>query len=172
MENSKGLSSNMYSNGNFMSLFGQDVETFTRTMLLNVDQLQKQLDKDELQEDGSMTAFWVITRTVLLNTLESRFNTSKMQTQESKIDTGKALDADLVDTESIGTDSTVQDDNSRSGNDTDADDADIIRSGSIKIINLLWDASTYASHFGMHHNCQDKRISPDVHISPFKKSKQ
>ncbi|GJX87463.1 hypothetical protein Tco_0339477 [Tanacetum coccineum] len=42
-----------------------------------------------------------------------------------KIDTGKALDADLVDTESIRTDSTVQDDSSRSGNDTDADDADI-----------------------------------------------
>ncbi|GJX43900.1 hypothetical protein Tco_0260576 [Tanacetum coccineum] len=43
----------------FMSLFGQDDDTFTRTMLLNVDQLQKQLDKDELQEDGSMAAFWV-----------------------------------------------------------------------------------------------------------------
>ncbi|GJV52071.1 hypothetical protein Tco_1447812 [Tanacetum coccineum] len=28
-------------------------------MLLNVDQLQKQLDKDEFQEDRSMTAFWV-----------------------------------------------------------------------------------------------------------------
>ncbi|GJU66775.1 hypothetical protein Tco_1253034 [Tanacetum coccineum] len=48
-----------------------------------------------------------------------------MQTQESKIDTGKALDADLVDIESIRTDLTVQDDNSRSGNDTNADDADI-----------------------------------------------
>ncbi|GJS21143.1 hypothetical protein Tco_0449775 [Tanacetum coccineum] len=34
----------------FMSIFGQDVNTFTRTMLLNVDQLQKQLDKDEFQE--------------------------------------------------------------------------------------------------------------------------
>ncbi|GJT41297.1 hypothetical protein Tco_0941162 [Tanacetum coccineum] len=43
----------------FMSLFGQDVDTFTSTMLLNVDQLQKQLDKDEFQEDGSMAAFWV-----------------------------------------------------------------------------------------------------------------
>ncbi|GJZ96598.1 hypothetical protein Tco_0668932 [Tanacetum coccineum] len=86
----------------FMSLFGQDVDTFTRTMLLHVDQLQKQLDKDKFQEDGSMTAFWV-----------------------SKIDMGKALDADLVDIESIRTDSTVQDDNSRSGNDTDVDDADI-----------------------------------------------
>ncbi|GKF10253.1 hypothetical protein Tco_0048179 [Tanacetum coccineum] len=48
-----------------------------------------------------------------------------IETQESKIDTGKALDADLVDTESIRTDSIVQDDNSRSGKDIDADDADI-----------------------------------------------
>nr|GEX91290.1 hypothetical protein [Tanacetum cinerariifolium] len=44
-----------------MSLFGQDVRTFTSTMLLNVDQLRKQLDKDEFQENGSMSAFWVVT---------------------------------------------------------------------------------------------------------------
>ncbi|GKA58236.1 hypothetical protein Tco_0757424 [Tanacetum coccineum] len=37
---------------------------------------------------------------------ERRVNKRQMQTQESKIDTGKALDADLVDTESIRTDST------------------------------------------------------------------
>ncbi|GJX62734.1 hypothetical protein Tco_0295634, partial [Tanacetum coccineum] len=41
----------------FMSLFGQDNDTFTSMMLLNVDQLQQQLDKDEFQEDGSMAAF-------------------------------------------------------------------------------------------------------------------
>ncbi|GJQ95382.1 hypothetical protein Tco_0006521 [Tanacetum coccineum] len=29
-------------------------------MLLNVDQLQKQLDKDKFQEGGSMAAFWVV----------------------------------------------------------------------------------------------------------------
>ncbi|GJZ65697.1 hypothetical protein Tco_0622393 [Tanacetum coccineum] len=136
-------------------LFGQDADTFTSTMLLNVDQLQKQLDKDEFQEDGSMAAFWVTN--TLLNTLESRLNTSEihysnhmdnvkkfaaertchqrqydrkvnkrqMQTQESKIDTGKAVDDDLVVTESSGIESKVQDDNSRSGNDTDADDVDI-----------------------------------------------
>ncbi|GJY45391.1 hypothetical protein Tco_0434454 [Tanacetum coccineum] len=46
----------------FMSLFGQDDETFTSTMFLNVDQLQKQLDKYEFQEDGSMAAFWVINK--------------------------------------------------------------------------------------------------------------
>ncbi|GJV02782.1 hypothetical protein Tco_1336351 [Tanacetum coccineum] len=89
----------------FMSLFGQDANTFTSTTLLNVDQLQKQLDKDEFQEDESMTAFWV--------------------TQENKIDMGKAVDDALVITESSGTDSEVQDDSSRSGNDTDADDAEI-----------------------------------------------
>ncbi|GJX09028.1 retrovirus-related pol polyprotein from transposon TNT 1-94 [Tanacetum coccineum] len=44
----------------FMSIFGQDVDTFTSTMLLNVHQLQKQLDKDKFQEDGSMAAFWVV----------------------------------------------------------------------------------------------------------------
>ncbi|GJR71716.1 hypothetical protein Tco_0084081 [Tanacetum coccineum] len=41
----------------FMLLFGQDVDTFTSTMILNVDQLQNQLDKDEFQEDESMAAF-------------------------------------------------------------------------------------------------------------------
>ncbi|GKC27922.1 hypothetical protein Tco_1035216 [Tanacetum coccineum] len=130
--------------GAFMSLFAQDVDTFTRTMLLNVDQLQKQLDKDEFQEDRSMTAFRVVQhfKDTLLQHLgnvkksiaerthhqrqyERRVNKRQMQTQESKIDMGKALDADLVDTESIRTDSTVQDDSSRSGNDTDADNADI-----------------------------------------------
>ncbi|GJT28075.1 hypothetical protein Tco_0908350 [Tanacetum coccineum] len=46
----------------FMSLFSQDNDTFTSTMLLNVDELQKQLDKEEFQEDRSMAAFWVINR--------------------------------------------------------------------------------------------------------------
>ncbi|GJQ91307.1 hypothetical protein Tco_0002446 [Tanacetum coccineum] len=56
---------------------------------------------------------------------ERRVNKRQLQTQESKIDTGKALDADFVDTKSIRTYSIVQDDSSRSGNDTDVDDADI-----------------------------------------------
>ncbi|GJR70816.1 hypothetical protein Tco_0016881 [Tanacetum coccineum] len=56
----------------FMSLFGQDVDTFTRTMLLNVDRLQKQLDKDEFQEDGSMTAFWVVNNQ-FQNFIDSKF---------------------------------------------------------------------------------------------------
>ncbi|GJX19771.1 hypothetical protein Tco_0222448 [Tanacetum coccineum] len=100
----------------FMSLFDQDVDTFISKMLLNVDQLQKQLDKDEFQDDGSMAAFWVYDR---------RVNKRQIQTQESKIDTGKAVDANLVVTESSGTELEVQDDNSRSGNDTDVDDPNI-----------------------------------------------
>nr|GFC18120.1 hypothetical protein [Tanacetum cinerariifolium] len=48
-----------------------------------------------------------------------------MQTQESEIDMGKAVNDDLVVTESSGTESKVKVDNSRSGNDTDTNDADI-----------------------------------------------
>ncbi|GJV06312.1 hypothetical protein Tco_1343968 [Tanacetum coccineum] len=48
----------------FASLFDQVVQTFRDSMLLNLDQLQKQLDKDEFQEDRSMAAFWVINKQV------------------------------------------------------------------------------------------------------------
>ncbi|GJZ64443.1 retrovirus-related pol polyprotein from transposon TNT 1-94 [Tanacetum coccineum] len=44
----------------FASLFDQDVQTFTGSMLLNLDQLEKQLDKEEFQETGSMDAFRVL----------------------------------------------------------------------------------------------------------------
>ncbi|GKB58488.1 hypothetical protein Tco_0914674 [Tanacetum coccineum] len=44
----------------FAILFGQDVETFIGTMFLNVEQLEKQLDKEEFQEIGSMAAFKVL----------------------------------------------------------------------------------------------------------------
>ncbi|GJZ10489.1 hypothetical protein Tco_0583001 [Tanacetum coccineum] len=56
---------------------------------------------------------------------ERRVNKRHMQTQESMIHTGKAVDNGLVVMESIRTESEVQDDNNRSGNDTYADDADI-----------------------------------------------
>ncbi|GKF23759.1 hypothetical protein Tco_0076081, partial [Tanacetum coccineum] len=48
-------------------------------------------------------------------------NKTQMQTQESKVDMGKALDADLVVTKISRTGSEVQDERSRSGNDTDTD---------------------------------------------------
>nr|GEW64554.1 hypothetical protein [Tanacetum cinerariifolium] len=64
----------------FMSLFGQDADTFTCMVLLNYDR---------------------------------RVNKRQMKTQESKIDSSKAVDADLVVTESSGTESEFQDDSSR-----------------------------------------------------------
>nr|GEV90441.1 reverse transcriptase domain-containing protein [Tanacetum cinerariifolium] len=41
----------------FVALFDQDIQTFTCSMLLNLDQLEKQLDKEEFQETGSTDAF-------------------------------------------------------------------------------------------------------------------
>ncbi|GJT74388.1 hypothetical protein Tco_1041113 [Tanacetum coccineum] len=46
----------------FATLFEQDVQTFTGILLLNLDQLEKQLDKDEFQGDRSMAAFCVINK--------------------------------------------------------------------------------------------------------------
>ncbi|GKF25112.1 hypothetical protein Tco_0081006 [Tanacetum coccineum] len=44
----------------FTTLFCQDLETFTGTMFLNIDQLQKQLNNNEFQEIGSMAFFKVL----------------------------------------------------------------------------------------------------------------
>nr|GEW33340.1 hypothetical protein [Tanacetum cinerariifolium] len=44
----------------FATLFEQDVQTFTRTMLLNLDQLKKHLSKEEFQELESFSAFRVL----------------------------------------------------------------------------------------------------------------
>nr|GEZ93375.1 hypothetical protein [Tanacetum cinerariifolium] len=41
----------------FTTLSGQDIKTFTGTIFLNVEQLEKQLDKEDFQEIGSMAAF-------------------------------------------------------------------------------------------------------------------
>ncbi|GKC65796.1 hypothetical protein Tco_1098394 [Tanacetum coccineum] len=84
----------------FTTLFCQDLETFTGTMFLNMDQLQKQLDNNEFQEIGSMASFKVL-------------------------ETQLILDASLVIIESNGTESQKQDTSSRSGNDAHVNDADI-----------------------------------------------
>nr|GEW71583.1 ribonuclease H-like domain-containing protein [Tanacetum cinerariifolium] len=44
----------------FATLFRQDVEIFTGTLFLSVDKLEKQLDKEEFQEIGSMAAFRIL----------------------------------------------------------------------------------------------------------------
>ncbi|GJX82817.1 hypothetical protein Tco_0332298 [Tanacetum coccineum] len=121
----------------FATLFGQDVETFTGTMFLNVDQLEKQLDKEEFQDIGPMAAFKVLETQfqtfikpgIYLDDeyviMTRKVNERQMQTIVEKVDTSKALDASLVDTESSGTEFEKQDTSSRSGNDAHVDDADI-----------------------------------------------
>nr|GEW01201.1 hypothetical protein [Tanacetum cinerariifolium] len=116
----------------FATLFGQDIESFTGTMFLNVKQLEKQLDKEDFQEIGSMAAFNVLEMRFQMfitaqhkREYDSWMNERHMQTTEEKIDTSKALDASLVDTESSGTESKEQYTSSRSGNDTHDDVVDI-----------------------------------------------
>nr|GEV59392.1 ribonuclease H-like domain-containing protein [Tanacetum cinerariifolium] len=72
--------------------------------------------------------------------------------QESKIDTGKAIDDDLVVTECSGIESEVQDDNSMSGNDTDADDA---------YIRPIYDEEPMAEVDYYSEQCQVKSTMPD-----------
>nr|GEW27148.1 hypothetical protein [Tanacetum cinerariifolium] len=116
-------------------------------MFLNVEQLEKKLDKEDFQEIGSMAAFNYTQlailefRNILIQHMESVkksiderehykreydswVNERQMQTTKEKVDTSKALDASLVDTESSGADSKEQYTSSRSGNDAH-DDADI-----------------------------------------------
>ncbi|GJT77550.1 putative ribonuclease H-like domain-containing protein [Tanacetum coccineum] len=86
----------------FATLFGQDVETFTSTMFLNVDQLEKHLDKEEFHKIGSMAAFKIqqFHDTLHKREYDNRVNERQMQTTEEKVDTSKALDVILVETES------------------------------------------------------------------------
>nr|GEX57973.1 hypothetical protein [Tanacetum cinerariifolium] len=88
-------------------------------MFLNVEQLEKQLDKEDFQEIASMATF------KLKREYDSWVNERQMQTTEEKVDTSKALDASSVDTESSRTESKEQDTSSRSRNDAHDDDADI-----------------------------------------------
>nr|GEU90348.1 hypothetical protein [Tanacetum cinerariifolium] len=102
----------------FATLSGQDIETFTGTMFLNVEQLEKKLDKEDFQEIGSMAAFNAIPefRETLIQHLESVkksidervqlkreydswVNERQVQTTEEKVDTSKALDDSSVDAE-------------------------------------------------------------------------
>nr|GEY75227.1 hypothetical protein [Tanacetum cinerariifolium] len=88
-------------------------------MFLNVEQLEKQLDKEDFQENGSMAAFNAIPEfhDIRIQHLESVkksideraqhkrkydnwVNERQMQTIEEKVDMSKALDVSLVDTKS------------------------------------------------------------------------
>ncbi|GJT25026.1 hypothetical protein Tco_0894963 [Tanacetum coccineum] len=66
----------------FATLFGQDVETFIGTMFLNVDQLEKKLDKEEFQEIGSMASFKVLEKQFQM------FIKSRMYLDDEFVETG------------------------------------------------------------------------------------
>ncbi|GKF50917.1 hypothetical protein Tco_0147384, partial [Tanacetum coccineum] len=118
-------------------------------MLLNVDQLQKQLNKDEFQEDGSMAAFWVINRQ-FQKFIDSQFTlgydsqmAKKYFVQYTRFEVKQFRETLLQQMSNVkksvaertrhqrqydrssGTKSELQDTSSRSGNDTDADEVDI-----------------------------------------------
>nr|GEY40910.1 hypothetical protein [Tanacetum cinerariifolium] len=111
-----------------------------------MDQLEKQLDKEECQEIGSMAAFKYFLeytqleiqefRDTLIQHMkyvkksidkraqhkrvyESRVNEREMQTTEEKVDTSKALDASLVITECSATNMEKQDTSSKLRNHAD-----------------------------------------------------
>nr|GEU72398.1 putative reverse transcriptase domain-containing protein [Tanacetum cinerariifolium] len=90
------------------------------TMFLNLDQVEKQLDKEEFQVTGSMAAYdGQMTSKYFREYTRIEVNERQIQTKEVKVDTGKALDASLVITEGSGTESAKQDTSSSLGNDAD-----------------------------------------------------
>nr|GEX88097.1 hypothetical protein [Tanacetum cinerariifolium] len=98
---------------------------------------EKHLAKEEFQELESFSAFRVlflqfqtfIYSQFLLDNDEGlmirKMNERQIQSKEGKVDSSKALDANLVVTKISGTESEKHDTSSRSGNDTHAEDADI-----------------------------------------------
>ncbi|GJU16359.1 hypothetical protein Tco_1144325 [Tanacetum coccineum] len=136
----------------FATLFGQDLETFNGKQFLYMDQLQKQLDNEEFQENGSMSAFKVL-ETQFQMFIKSRFYlddeyvdmTRNKFLQYTRLDIPEFRDTliqhmefvkksigeraqhkmDSVIIESNGTESKEQDTSSRSGNDAHVDDAEI-----------------------------------------------
>ncbi|GJZ20430.1 hypothetical protein Tco_0557020 [Tanacetum coccineum] len=95
----------------FVTLFGQDVETFTGTMFLNMDQLEKQLDNEEFQEIRSMDSFKI-----------PEFRDTLIQHMES---VKKLINERAHHKRESETKSKEQDTSSRLGNGAHADDADI-----------------------------------------------
>ncbi|GJV85495.1 hypothetical protein Tco_1525393 [Tanacetum coccineum] len=115
----------------FMSLFGQDDDTFTSTIQMTEKYFEENTRievkhfRDTLIQHTGNVKKSVAERTRHQRQYDRRVNKRQMQTQERKVDTSKALDADLVVTYSSRTESKVQDERSRPGNDTNTDDANI-----------------------------------------------
>ncbi|GJR73880.1 hypothetical protein Tco_0086245 [Tanacetum coccineum] len=104
-----------------VALFDQDNQTFTESLLLNLDNLEKQLDREEFQETESIGAF--------RKTLELRFNNSGDTTGPNTGIVKKTIDEEpqhkRENTEGNETESERHVSSSRSGKDTHAEHADI-----------------------------------------------
>ncbi|GJQ90864.1 hypothetical protein Tco_0002003 [Tanacetum coccineum] len=105
----------------FATLFEQDVQTFTRTMFVNLDQLEKHLSKEAFQELESSSAFRE--RSKKKREYDRRMNARMMQSKEGNADLSKALDAGLVVTECNETESERHVSSNISRKDTHAEDA-------------------------------------------------
>ncbi|GJU22709.1 hypothetical protein Tco_1156051 [Tanacetum coccineum] len=165
-----------------MSLFGQDDETFTSTMFLNVDQIQNQLDKDEFQEDGSMAAFWVLNKQ-LQQFIDSHYTldfdgqmTDKYFAEYTRVEVKQFRDTLLQHMgnvkksvvertcykrlESSETEPEVHDTSIMSGNDTDTNDADnrpIYNEEPMAEVQLTTECNIFAT--GQQHTEQPKIIN-------------
>nr|GEZ11369.1 hypothetical protein [Tanacetum cinerariifolium] len=119
----------------------------------------KQFREMLLQDMSNVNKFFV-ERTSHQRQYDKRVNKRQMQTQEFKVDMGKAVDVDLVITESNGTESEVQDDRNRSRNDTNADDATIrpiYDEGPMAKVQLTVECNIFA--IGQQHTEQPEIIN-------------
>ncbi|GJV46703.1 hypothetical protein Tco_1431239 [Tanacetum coccineum] len=132
----------------FATLFEQDVQTFIRTMFVNLDQLEKHLSKEEFQEHESSSAFRE--RAKHNQEYDRRMNDSMMQSKDGKVDSSKPLDAGLVVTESNETELERHVSSSRSGKDTHTEDADI---NSVNDKQPMTEVQLFAKH-NIHANEQ------------------
>ncbi|GKA66572.1 hypothetical protein Tco_0766380 [Tanacetum coccineum] len=90
-----------------VALFDQDKHTFTESLLLNLEHLEKQLDREEFQETKSINSFRksIDARAQHKREYDRRVNDRLMQSKEGKVGSSKALDAGLVITKSNVTES-------------------------------------------------------------------
>ncbi|GJS93247.1 hypothetical protein Tco_0800215 [Tanacetum coccineum] len=134
----------------FVALFDQDIQTFTGSTLLILDQLEKKLDKEEFQEIRSMDDFrffLAYTRTEV-----RKFRDTLIQHMES---VKKSIDerAHLK-----------KDTSSRSGNDADIEDADIRPvNDQVPFTEVQLTAPYNVLTNEQHHSMQSKPIY-DTHL--------
>ncbi|GJT74681.1 hypothetical protein Tco_1041406 [Tanacetum coccineum] len=108
-----------------VALFDQDNQTFTESLLLNLDNLEKQLDREEFQETesigGSFSRSGKDTHAENANINSVNDQVSLVESKDVQIQEGK------VDMESSGTMLDEQDTSSRFRNDADTEDASHLR---------------------------------------------